>query len=260
MKLDLWQIASAKARRKRAGGGLGYLFARIQRELDERWALAHPDQTEPDESRVLLDFDGADFRLGEALTIRRVSLLESQAAGTPDFFGHEAIYDGIVIGPHLAWLELETILTEALRTLRPGGTLLFCTFGPDTLAQLWWAWHQVDRLPHIHPFIDMHHIGDQLLQSGFTRPIMDVDRVTVEYQDAGLLYADLRAEGFINILSERRKTLTGKTRFDGYQKALESLREPGGPLAITFELIYGVATAPQPRTSQVRVAPPKIQG
>lgn len=277
LKLDTCQItrARARARRKNPAGGLGYLLERIRHELAERWApedggepgragpsQAEPSQAEPSQAEpsqvLLLDFDGARPHLGEAVTIRQVSPLESPAASPAHFLVQDAgAFDGVVIGLQMAWLELAVVLAEALRVLRPGGRLLFCTFGPDTLQQLRWAWGEVDEAPHVHPFIDMHLIGDQLLQCGFVRPIVDVDRVTVEYENAGILYADLRGEGFTNVLRARRKTLTGKARFDGFAKALDGLREPGAPLAITYELIYGVATAPSLPASQIRVAPPK---
>ena len=243
----------ARARRKNPACDLGYLRARARCELEERWALDQPDDHAP--RRVLLiDFDGIHPNFGEAVTIQRVSSLES-----PGVFAPQAgEFDGVVIGLQMAWLHLETILTEALHRLRPGGKLLFCTFGPDTLQELRRAWGEVDELPHVHPFIDLHLIGDQLLQCGFIRPIVDVDWVTVEYQDARMLYADLRGEGFTNILQQRRKTLTGKSRFDGFAKALDGLRKPGTPLAVTCEFIYGVAYAPSPSIGQVRVAPPEM--
>ena len=266
LKLDLHQIARARAapRRKNPAGGLDYLFARIGRELEERWAVEQADDGAQDRSRgrvLLLDFDGAapDLNLGEAVTIRRVSLLESPAVAETHLFGDDAGgFDGVVIGLQMAWLDPQAVLAEALRLLRPGGRLLFCTLGPDTLQQLRRAWGEVDERPHVHPFIDMHHIGDQLLRTGFARPIVDVDRVTVEYPRPEMLYADLRGEGFTNVLQARRKTLTGKARFDGFAKALEDLREPGAPLAITWELIYGAAIAAPPPSAQIRVAPPEI--
>ncbi|MGI9310396.1 MAG: hypothetical protein ACR2P7_02555 [bacterium] len=167
----------------------------------------------------------------------------------------DAAFDGVIMCLQPAWLAWPALLVQAARALRPGGALLFCTFGPDTLAQVRWAWSQADELAHVHPFIDMHWIGDRLLDSNFVRPVMDVDRVAVEYADADALYADLRAEGFVNILSQRRKTLTGKHRFARATRALENLRAPGAPLAITYELIYGIAAAPPPSSLRVRVTP-----
>ena len=268
LELDLNQITRARAgsgaRRKNAAGGLDYLFARVRREFEERWALAHPDPSAP--GRVLLmDFDGTLPRLGEAVRVRRISLFDSPGGASAEVSGGDSEaglggFDGIIIGLQMAWLGPQAVLAEALRRLRPEGTLLFCTFGPDTLQQLRRAWGEVDECPHVHPFIDMHLIGDELLGCGFTRPIVDADWVSVEYQRADLLYADLRGEGFTNILRERRKTLTGKSRFAGFTKALNRVRAPGAPLTVTFELIYGAATAPSSSSSGIRVAPPAIPG
>lgn len=214
---------------------------------------------EPREGRLLLlDFADADaeWQLGDGVEVRRCSLAD-WSVGT----GEAGDFAGAVLGLPMAWLALEEVLAGVLRALRPGGTLLFCTFGGDTLRQLRWAWQQVDNLPHVHPFVDMRAIGDQLLQCGFIRPVVDADRVTVEYADAATLYADLRAEGFVNVLTQRRKTLTGKERGNGFHAALADLSEPDGALAITFELIYGIATAPPPSSPhQMRVAPPQVGG
>ena len=229
---------------------MNYLFSRVRRELEERWSIpghANRQRARQAESRVLLiDFAGSDLQLGGAETVLRRSILDSQAANEAYFQGHESgSFDGVIMCLQLAWLELETVLTEIFRLLRPGGKLLFCTFGPDTLQQLRWAWNQVDQLPHVHPFVDLHNIGDLLLQSGFASPIVDADWVTVEYGDANVIHADLRRQGLVNILSDRRKTLTGKGRYEKYCEKLEGLHDPGESLNITYELIYGVATVPE---------------
>ena len=39
--------------------------------------------------------------------------------------------------------------------LKPGGLLMFSTFGPDTLKELRQAWSEVDESPHVSPFMDM---------------------------------------------------------------------------------------------------------
>lgn len=257
MNLDLCQIPKTRARRKDAGGGLGYLFARIRRELEERWAAVGADAGRA----LLVDFAGSDFNPGDAVALEQISCLEAPAVPPQmDFRAHAGgRVDGVIMCLQPAWLEFGAVLAAALRVLQPGGKLLFCTFGRDTLEQLRWAWRQVDELPHVHPFADMHTIGDQLLGSGFADPIVDVDRLAVEYENAAMLYKDLRREGFINLMQTRRKTLTGKDRFNGFCAALESLRAPRARLRITCELIYGVATAPRPSPRKVRVAPPTVR-
>lgn len=238
-----------------------YLLARIRRELEARWAaaeVARGGRGGGSRRRVLLlDFAGSDFNLGGGAAVRRVCAFEAPAAapfGAPP----EGGFDGVVICLQAAWLQWPAWPGEALRVLRPGGRLLFCTFGPDTLRELREAWRRADDAPHVHPFIDMHLVGDQLLHCGFTDPIVDADWVTVQYPQDAALYADLRAEGFTNILAARRRTLTGKARFRRYQEALDELREPGRPLPVTFELIYGVAGAPPAKEARIQVAPPRL--
>ena len=245
---------------------MDYLLTGIRRELEARWAAAEVarggrqgnDQGGAQRRVLLLDRNGSDFCLGDGVEVRRVCALDAAAAAQAPLAAAAGGFDGVVICLQAAWLEWPAWPAEVLGVLRPGGRLLFCTFGPDTLQQLRQAWRQADDAPHVHPFLDMHLIGDQLLRCGFTDPIVDADWVTVQYPQEAALYADLRAEGFTNILAARRKTLTGKARFRRYQEALNELRGPGRPLAVTFELIYGVAGAPPSRAGRIQVAPPRI--
>src|SRR5690606_34941582 len=84
----------------------------------------------------------------------------------------------------LQWLVTpDGAFAEYRRVLRPGGTLLFTSFGPDTLMELRDAWAAADDGVHVNRFIDMHDIGDALLRLGFRDPVMDTERVTVTYPD-----------------------------------------------------------------------------
>jgi len=216
--------------------------------------------------------------------MHRVCALESPATVAQLDAGG---FDAVIACLQTAWLEWPAWPGQFLRVLKPHGRLLFCAFGPDTLREVRGAWAAVDDAVHAHAFIDMHHIGDALLRCGFARPIVDAEWVTVNYPNADALHADLRAEGFTNIDRERRKTLTGKARFAAYQNALERRRDGGGDgdddgagggagdgagagdgdgagagnnasVSITFELVYGCATAPATPSfpARIQVAPP----
>jgi malonyl-CoA O-methyltransferase len=37
------------------------------------------------------------------------------------------------------------------------------------------------KKPHVNTFADMHDIGDQLLQSGFQSPVMEMETLTLTY-------------------------------------------------------------------------------
>ena len=139
---------------------------------------------------------------------------------------------------------LESLLLGLRRVLKPGGMFLFTTFGPDTLCELRSAWSQADECPHVNRFTDMHEIGDLMVQTGFTEPVMDMEKLTLEYQDVIGLMRELKAIGSHNAATGRNRGLTGKDKFAKALKSYEEFRRHGLYPA-TFEVIYGVAFGPE---------------
>lgn len=152
----------------------------------------------------------------------------------------------------LQWCaDLDQTFSEFNRVLRPGGLLMFSTFGPDTLKELRHSWRTADantsteHTAHVHDFIDMHDIGDAMLRSGLADPVMDVENFTLTYPDAYQLMRELKTLGANNVANQRRHTLTGKTRIKNMIAAYEALRI-NGSLPATYEIVYGHAWAPAP--------------
>lgn len=143
----------------------------------------------------------------------------------------------------LQWCdELPAALKEIRRVLSPGGLLLLSSFGPDTLAELRAAWAGADQHEHVHRFPDVHVVGDQLLRSGFSRPVLDVDRHVLEYDTVLDLMRELQGIGARNASERRAPGLTGRGRLRAMQDAYEGLRRQGR-LPATFEVIHAVAWA-----------------
>ena len=140
--------------------------------------------------------------------------------------------------------DLEATFRDFLRVLRPGGLLMFSTFGPDTLKELRQAWSAVDDRPHVSPFMDMHDIGDMLMRSQFAEPVMDAEFINMTYEDVRDLMRDIKAIGAHNAMQERHRGLTGKSRMQHFMQAYEQFRTQGR-LPSTWEVIYGHAWAPE---------------
>ncbi len=133
---------------------------------------------------------------------------------------------------------------EFKRVLKPGGCLLFTSFGPDALKELRHCWYKVDSDNHVNSFIDMHHIGDTLFQAGFKDPVMDTETITVAYKDVYQIMRDLKTIGAHNVLNGRRHSLTGKKRLQAMVAEYETFRHEG-VLPLSYEIVYGHAwTAP----------------
>jgi malonyl-CoA O-methyltransferase len=146
-------------------------------------------------------------------------------------------------------------LAEFGRVLAPGGLLMFSTLGPDTLKELRAAAGEA----RVHRFADMHDVGDALVHRGFTAPVMDTERVTVSYPDAGALLGELRGSGQTCALPGRARGLAGRGFRAALERALEAQKRDGR-LHVTFEVVYGHAwSGAQPRAaggrSVVRVVP-----
>ena len=168
-------------------------------------------------------------------------------------------YGNLPFGPNsldLLWSNLalhwhplpDRVFAEWRRVLRVEGLLMFSCFGPDTFTEVRTAFAALDDYPHTLPFVDMHDFGDQLVAAGFSTPVMDMERITVTYDTPQALLADVRALGG-NPLESRRRGLIGRAAWQRMLDALEAQRRPDGKLGLTFEVIYGHAFRPAPRTT-----------
>ena len=141
--------------------------------------------------------------------------------------------------------DMAVVFAECRRILKPGGLLMCTTFGPDTLKELRSAW-AVDGGIHVNRFVDMHDVGDMMVAAGFSDPVMDMEYLTLTYNDMRSLMRELKALGAHNVTVGRNRGLTGKRNLQQIELRYESLRE-AGRLPATFEVIYGHAWKPAAR-------------
>ena len=147
----------------------------------------------------------------------------------------------------LQWVcDLDNAFAGIYRALRPGGLLLFSTFGPDSLVELRNSWARVDDYVHVNAFMDMHDVGDALVRSGFADPVMETETFTLVYDSGLALLRELKTLGAGNVNAGRRRTVTGKGKLRGMLAEYHNRYGKDG-LPATFEAVYGHAWVPEPK-------------
>jgi malonyl-CoA O-methyltransferase len=118
--------------------------------------------------------------------------------------------------------------------LKPEGLMMFSYLGPDTgkeLAKLF----RNDYLLRNAGSLDMHDVGDGLMQAGFSEPVMDMEYLTLSYDDPHLLCKEAFNLGLLTS-----------------PESVEHLIPAESKLTITLEVVYGHAWAPDALLSQKR--------
>ena len=149
---------------------------------------------------------------------------------------------------HMA-VDPQLLMAQWQRCLAPGGFLMFSCLGPDSLREVRDLYLSLGWPPAAHAFTDMHDWGDMLVNAGFAEPVMDMERLTLTFDNAPRLLQELRSLGR-NLHRERFGGLRGRLWREQLLLALGSRTaspEGKGALALTFEVIYGHALRPLAR-------------
>lgn len=130
----------------------------------------------------------------------------------------------------LPWQQdVKAVINEWLRVLRGDGVLMLSALGVDTLQE----WREVLHAEDTPNLVDMHDVGDALIQAGFSEPVLDVNHYKVTYADKMRLLQDIRS---------------AEMWFPTPEIDLNALVPPalqaGQRWQLTYEVIYAHAFAP----------------
>jgi malonyl-CoA O-methyltransferase len=213
------------------GAGTGYAIEALQRRFKGARVLALD---------FALDMVRISRRRGSWLNRPWAVCADAEALPVAD-----GVVDLTFSNATLQWCnDLDRTFAGLMRAMRPGGLLMFTTFGPDTLRELREAWTVADGFTHVSPFLDMHDIGDALVRARFADPVMDAERLTLTYETVRDLMRDLKVLGTHNATNGRPRGLTGPRRLAAVERAYEAHRRDGR-LPATYEVVYGHAWVPQ---------------
>lgn len=143
-------------------------------------------------------------------------------------------------------LSLTNTFAECYRVLKPGGLIMFSTFGPDTLKELRASWAAIDSDAHVNHFIDMHDVGDALMAARFSQPVVDRENITMTYKNVKQLLEDLKGLGASQVDAPKHmRHFVGKDKLHAMIKFYETHYHHDGRFPATHEVLYAHAWKPE---------------
>jgi malonyl-CoA O-methyltransferase len=263
---DIDRAALVRAQRRLARSSAApWLHGEVARRMAERLALI---KLRPG---VVIDWNaqagGSAQVLRAACAGARVVRVDTEA-GPPARTGWRALWrrepqpigaQSVAAGSaQLVWANMalhfavdpQVWFSQWQRALTTDGFVMFSTLGPDTLKTLREIYRDAGWGAAHAPFVDMHDLGDMLVQSGLADPVMDQEVLRLTWPTPQALRTELRTLG-ANAARERHaglRTPRWRARLDA---ALAARAGADGRIALEFEIVYGHAFKPPPR---VRVA------
>lgn len=139
----------------------------------------------------------------------------------------------------LHWLDdLRPAFRELHRCLSIGGLLTFAMLGPDTLKEL-----RAAGASSLRSFVDMHDVGDMLVEAGFADPVMDMEMITFAYRSPRRLLSDQRHLGV-------REALLGHQPWREWRRVFSTWApDQDGRWPASFEVVFGHAWKVEPKTA-----------
>ncbi|MBB3047791.1 malonyl-CoA O-methyltransferase [Litorivivens lipolytica] len=135
------------------------------------------------------------------------------------------------------WCEnIAAVFAEAYRVLKPGGTFLLSTLGPDTLFELREAGKAADNATHVNRFLPREVLERGIERSGLTLQVWQQTTEVLEYQTLRELMNELKSLGAHNVNSDRG--MMGKQAMKRFIAAYEDFRQPNGKLPASYQVWY----------------------
>ena len=261
--------ARAALRRLRRNAALPWLHREIARRLVERLA---PIRVEP---RRIVEWwagaGGGDDVLRAAYPRAERVAVEADAAwaarrraaerrpwwslGAPVVTVFDQTASDAEIGrAQLVWANMAlqlvvdppALFTRWHALLEVDGIAVFSCLGPGTLRELRDLYRREGWPAPTPGYIDMHDLGDMLVDAGFADPVLDQETITLRWQSAAALVAELRLLGG-NTAPDRFHGLRTPAWRDRLLALLTERADADGGIGLSVEVAYGHGFKPAPR-------------
>ena len=160
--------------------------------------------------------------------------------------------------------DFQSALGAWQSALKTEGFVMFSFLGPGTLQTLNAVYRERGWADAMAPLVDMHDVGDMLVESGFADPVMDQETLTLTWPDATAALAELRTLGGNTSMSRFAGCRTRIWR-QALAHALQvdpRTSDSQGRISLSFEVVYGHAFKPVSRwkvREETRISLPEMR-
>ncbi len=209
------------------------------------------EQAYPQAQRIVVEPDAALRARSEAAakrpwwSARRWQGAEAQVLGERDVLpaGSQLVWANMMLH---AVADPPALFERWHRALDVDGFVMFSCLGPGTLRELHALYGRFGWPAPTANFVDMHDLGDMLVQAGFADPVMDQEVITLQWSDSGALLDELRGLGGNASPSRFPGCRTPRWRAR-LLREIDALADSEGRIPLRFEVAYGHAFRPAPR-------------
>jgi malonyl-CoA O-methyltransferase len=142
------------------------------------------------------------------------------------------------------------------RLLEVEGLAVFSCLGPASLRELRDLYAAAGWRSPASDFVDMHDLGDMMVEAGFADPVLDQETLTLRWKSGEALLAELRQLGG-NAAPDRFAGLRTPAWRRRLLAALGERADADGSIGLTFEVAYGhgFKTGPRLRSGEPVAVP-----
>ena len=153
--------------------------------------------------------------------------------------------DWVFSNAALQWTDSRTAFAEIRRILKPGGQLLFSTFGPQTLHEWKTAWQAIgDSFTRVHEFESHSELSSRLVAAGFNDIEVGLQYVTTNFQSVDEMLASIKLLGATNASHQRATGLLGRAKYQRLKDHFDCRLRDQGHLTLMFECLFALARSP----------------
>lgn len=149
------------------------------------------------------------------------------------------VFDNVFSSLMIQWCELETVLQEVVRVLKPGGKAVISTLVLGTLLELKQAWAQLDDDEHIHQYLTFNNVENCVAKLLTTDSSVTQQPMVLHFDSVYLLAKELKQLGANFVKDRKNKGLVTKSKWQRLEQSYQTLfGDQSGKVPATYEVVF----------------------